>query len=583
MFDALRCVANAVHALGTALAVVPCMKTPRLSFLTFGLTLGLAAVTGCGVTQGDYANDKVQPTLAVATPERGTMSNSTELTVTGTASDDDSGVAKVTVNDAPAMMNADGSFSATVQVAEGVQLLRTVVTDRAGNISTDTRAVMAGTLVKATDPLTNAVIAKIDASALTALGQMVSKQIAAFDLTAAIGTDAPLAESGGSCLGYKATLQKIDKGAVTIALVPGAGKLGTKVTVANLDVKVKVNFKAACIGGSSTVRIRATATKLSGDLALSATGGQLAAAVNALDITFDNFDVDASGVPGAVVNLFQNKVNDAVTNAVRDAVRKSVPDMVETALADYSGRAFEKTVLGEKLKIAVTTDSLKIDAGGIFLSLGGKVTAANGAGAEYVASPMPASAALMTSTGNIGLGVADDFLNQLFAGVWATGSLDLNVPFGTQIPAALFFGETADHASIKMLLPPAASTDASGALILTVGDALLTVLDAQGGELASFAISLTLPVSAQADTMGGVSLMVGKPVVAAQVLAQSADLPRPVTEELIIGLAELAATQVSTATNTTLQVIPVPMQTHIKNIGIKASAGYLMVGADLVP
>lgn len=559
------------------------MKTRRLSFLTFGVTLGLAAAVGCGVSQGDYANDKVQPTLAVATPERGTMSNSTALTVTGTATDDDSGVATVTVNDAPATVSADGSFSATVQVAEGVQLLRTVVTDRAGNTSTDTRAVMAGTLVKATDPLTNAVIAKIDASAVTALGQMVSKQIAAFDLTAAIGTDAPLAESGGSCLGYKATLQKIDKGAVTIALVPGAGKLGTKVTVANLDVKVKVNFKAACIGGSSTVRIRATATKLSGDLALSATGGQLAAAVSALDITFDNFDVDASGVPGAVVNLFQNKVNDAVTNAVRDAVRKSVPDMVETALADYSGRAFEKTVLGEKLKIAVTTDSLKIDAAGIFLSLGGKVTAANGTGAEYVASPMPASAALMTSTGNIGLGVADDFLNQLFAGVWATGSLDLDLPFGTQIPAALFFGETADHASIKMLLPPTASTDASGALTLTVGDALLTVRDAQGGELASFAVSLTLPVSAQATTTGGVSLMVGKPVVAAQVLAQSADLPRPVTEELIVGLAELAATQVSTATNTTLQVIPVPMQTHIKNIGIKASAGYLMVGADLVP
>ena len=583
MFAALRCLSNAARALGTALAVVTGMKTPGLSFLTFGLTLGLAAVAGCGVSQGDYSNDKVQPTLAVATPERGTMSNSTALTVTGTATDDDSGVAKVTVNDAAATVNADGSFTATVQVAEGVQLLRTVVTDRAGNISTDTRAVMAGTLVKATDPLSNAVIAKIDASAVTALGQMVSKQIAAFDLTAAIGTDAPLAESGGSCLGYKATLQKIDKGAVTIALVPGAGKLATKVTVANLDVKVKVNFKAACIGGSSTLRIRATATKLSGDLALSATGGQLAAAVNALDITFDNFDVDASGVPGAVVNLFQNKVNDAVTNAVRDAVRKSVPDMVETALADYSGRAFEKTVLGEKLKIAVTTDSLKIDAAGIFLSLGGKVTAVNGTGAEYVSSPMPASAALMTSTGNIGLGVADDFLNQLFAGVWATGSLDLDLPFGTQIPAALFFGETADHASIKMLLPPSASTDASGALSLTVGDALLTVLDAQGGELASFAISLTLPVSAQADTMGGVSLMVGKPVVAAQVLSQSADLPRPVTEELIVGLAELAATQVSTATNTTLQVIPVPMQTHIKNIGIKASAGYLMVGADLVP
>ena len=559
------------------------MKTPRLSFLTFGVTLGLAAVAGCGVSQGDYTNDKVEPTLAVATPERGTLSNSTQLTVTGTATDDDSGVAKVTVNDASATVNSDGSFSATVQVAEGVQLLRTVVTDRAGNTSTDTRAVMAGTLVKASDPLTNAVIAKIDANAITTLAHMVSNQISALDLTAAIGTDVPLAESGGSCLGYKATLQKINKGAVTLALVPGAGKLSTTVTVANLDVQVKVNFKAACIGGSSTVRIRATATNLSGDLALSATGGQVAAAVNALDISFDNFDVDASGVPGAVVNLFQNKVNDAVINAVRDAVRASVPDMVKTALADYSGRAFERTVLGEKLTVAVTTDALVIDAGGIFLSLGGKATAANGPGAEYVASPMPASAALMTSTGNIGFGVADDFLNQLFAGVWVTGSLDLDLPFGSQIPAALFFGDTADHAKIKMLLPPSTSTDASGALTLTVGDALLTVLDAQGGELASFAVSLTLPVTAQVDAMGGVALMVGKPVVAAQVLAQSPSLPRPITEELIVGLAELAATQVSTVTNTTLSVIPVPMQTHIKNIGIKASAGYLMVGADLVP
>jgi len=392
-----------------------------------------------------------------------------------------------------------------------------------------------------------------------------------------------LSESGGSCLGYKATLQSITKGATTFAMTPSAGKLGTAVSVANLDVKVKVNFKAACIGGSSTVRIRAKVTKLNGDLALSATAGQLAAAVDNLDIAFENFDVDASGVPGAVVNLFQNKVNDAVTKAVRDAVRTSVPGMVQNALADYSGRSFEQTVLGEKLKVGVTTDTLSIDSNGIFLALGGKVTATNGMGAQYVSSPMPASAALMNSAGNIGLGVADDFLNQLFAGVWATGSLDLKLPFGTQIPAALFFGDTADHATIKLLLPPSASTDASGALVLTVGDALISVEDAQGGSLASFAVSLTLPLSAQADAAGKVGLTVGKPAVAAQVLSQSADLPRPVTEELIVSLADLAATQLSTATNTTLQVIPVPMQNNIKNLAIKGSAGYLMVGADLTP
>jgi hypothetical protein len=560
------------------------MKTDSLvtARSMLSLTLGAAALTGC-VTQANYSHDKTQPTLAVLTPERGTTSDVTELTVTGNAGDDDSGVASLTINDTPVKLNNDGSFSATVQVAEGVQLLRTVVTDRAGNKAADTRAVMAGPLANAADPLTNAVIAKIDTSALTALGKMVGTQVDALDLTAAVGANALLSESGGSCLGYKATLQSITKGASTFAMVPSTGKLGTAVTVANLDVKVKVNFKAACIGGSSTVRIRATMTNLNGDLALSATAGQLAAAVDNLDIAFENFDVDASGVPGAVVNLFQNKVNDAVTKAVRDAVRKSVPGMVQNALADYSGRSFEKTVLGEKLKVGVTTDSLSIDGNGIFLSLGGKVSATNGMGAQYVASPMPASAALMNSAGNIGLGVADDFLNQLFAGVWATGSLDLKLPFGTQIPAALFFGDTADHATIKLLLPPSASTDASGALVLTVGDALISVEDAQGGSLASFAVSLTLPLSAQADAAGKVGLTVGKPGVAAQVLSQSADLPRPVTEELIVSLAELAATQLSTATNTTLQVIPVPMQNNIKNLAIKGSAGYLMVGADLTP
>jgi hypothetical protein len=346
---------------------------------------------------------------------------------------------------------------------------------------------------------------------------------------------------------------------------------------------VKVNFKVACIGGSSTLHITASKATLVGDLAISANAGQIAAAANNLDITFENFNVDASGFPGAIVNLFQNKVNTAVTNAVRDAVRTSVPGMVQTALADYSGRSFEKSVLGEKLKVSVSTDNVSVASDGLFLSLGGKITVANGAGAQYVSTPMPANAALMATSGNIGLGVADDFLNQMLSGVWASGALDTKLPFGTQIPAALFFGDTADHATIKLLLPPDASTSAGGNLNITIGDALITVADKQGAELASFVISMTLPVTAQADATGKIGLTVAKPIVAAQVLSQSADLPRPVTEDLLVGLAELGAKQLATATASTLDVIPVPMKNNIKNIGINTSAGYLMFGAELVP
>lgn len=546
------------------------------------LPLCVSLVTAAACAQTDFSHDKTPPTLTLTSPERGLMAATGGITVTGTAIDDDAGVTSVTVNGVQAKLAANGEFTATVDVASGVQLIETIAVDRGGNQRKDVRAVMTGTLAKVTDEVQDAVVARLGTSALTNLGSQLGKQATAMDFTALAKAANPLAQSGGSCLGYTANLESIQKGGVRVGLLAKDGALDTQVGIDQLAVRVKVNFKVACIGGSSPLTLSARTATVTGALQLAARNGTLTSAVNGADIVFADLNVDASGIPGAVIDLFQDRVNNAARDAVRDAVRNALPQLITSELASLTGQSLEQPLLGEQLKIALATDTIALSPAGLRIGLRGKMLMGGNTAATYVANPESADAALAAAGDHAGVGFADDLFNQLFAGAWAVGALDTKFAFGPELPVGALFGDTAAGLSLKLLLPPTLSADTNGKLALTIGDALVEIYDTNAQALAQFTVSMQVPISVGGNGTSP-TLNLDKPLVTPMILGQSPDLPRELTEDLITGVVELAASQLTGKLTTAVRTLPLPLQQYLSNVALAAEHGYLLVTAAIAP
>ena len=84
--------------------------------------------------------DKTSPSLSVSTLSDGTWTANGTLNVSGTVSDNGSGVQGVTVNGSAATVT-DSTFSQVVILEIGADVISVTVTDSAGNTITDTRTI----------------------------------------------------------------------------------------------------------------------------------------------------------------------------------------------------------------------------------------------------------------------------------------------------------------------------------------------------------------------------------------------------------------------------------------------------------
>lgn len=107
-------------------------------------TIKFFAVSSAGtieqVKSETYTIDTVNPILALSTLPDGAYTNNAVLNVAGTATDNVA-IQSVTINGTALTVNADGAFSLAITLATGTNSITTVVTDKAGNTTTDTRTI----------------------------------------------------------------------------------------------------------------------------------------------------------------------------------------------------------------------------------------------------------------------------------------------------------------------------------------------------------------------------------------------------------------------------------------------------------
>ncbi|MEZ4366092.1 MAG: hypothetical protein R2939_07365 [Kofleriaceae bacterium] len=518
------------------------------------------------------------PELEITSPTRGTFAEGDLIEVRGVVRDD-AAAPTVTVNGVAAEVASDGQFRVVVPVAAGVSILETVADDGAHQVK-DVRAVLAGELRPVTEPVVDALGAQVSPAAFAALSSVLTDTLSALDLNALAKAHNPLYDNGG-CLGAKVNIVKATTTGAHVALVPAADGLATEVAIDGLDVIIGVKYKVACIGDSTVIRVRADQVRVRGDLTLAVDDGVLAAGLDRASVALPGFSIQTGGLPGVIVGLLDGKIKDAVEDALLDVVRDELPGLAADALNELTGGVQTVDALGHELALGLVPRTATIDAAGLRLSLDASAVVSGGEGAVYAATATPLAGAMDGGAG-MAVAIADDALNQVLAGLWSVGAIDLALPEDVAATLALLIDDEVATVTLSPTLPPSARA-ADGALAVTLGDLILTARAADGEALAELALSIETGLAVEPTAAGGLRLALGEPRVWAQVLVESARVDRPLAADEFEDVVGAAWGLLGPALGEALDAITVPSIAGVSVIdaAVAGRDGYLVVEASL--
>ena len=556
------------------------MTPARPAALVIGL---LAACTGTITRDGLDPDDHLPPTVEVKTPVRGTVSGDASVTVSGRASDAESAVLQVTVNGTLATLADDGSFQASITLAEGITLIETVATDGGGNTATDARAILTGTLVDQTTPVAEAIAAFISPQAMTGLADLVSTFTGGIDLTALAKSYNPVVNTGDSCNDYQAYIDSVQRGPIEVSAQPASGGIGGRVSIRDLVIRGHLNFRAVCISGSADFTITADAYDAGALIAPSLAEGTIAIGLQSVTSEFRGFNVDVNGIPGFVEDRFEDDVRNKVAAILRDKIQSIVPPLASEFLDGFVSRTYQVSLLGQTVQFSFWPSSMRwTEAGGsLVLDSNSSVMGVDG---QYVATPSQRPSDDDLASTGLRVALADDVFNQLLASVWSSGALEDTLLPGDNEGLSGALGADVDSATVTMMLPPVASFDTTtGTSRLTLGDLMVDAYSVDGGTLASVAVSAQIDLAVTTGASGQVQLVTGSPRILAQVLEQSSSLLTPLDSSKVAAIAELAIKQLTLKADDLLADIPVPglPNATIASPTFQPVSGYLMMGGEL--
>jgi hypothetical protein len=118
--------------------------------------------------------------------------------------------------------------------------------------------------------------------------------------------------------------------------------------------------------------------------------------------------------------------------------------------------------------------------------------------------------------------------------------------------------------------------DETGDLRMSIGDLILEAQDASGGDIMTFAVSLSTTLGVEATEDNHIKMHVGEPTVKAQV-TQQIDRPTPMTDHDLQNLIETVFPMVSPMVNHAMETMPLPsvMGVTLESPTLEAHGGYL--------
>lgn len=532
---------------------------------------GVLAIAACAAPRSERAEPPVvaadvAPTLLVAAPVRGTFIEDGTLSVTGRVRDD--GPVRVTVNGEAATVGADGAFSARLALAPGMALVETRATDAAGHEASDVRAVLVGPF--ASTDARALVGARLGRPAVIALGDALAASAKDIDFTAAVRPLNPIYHRRG-CLGARVDVEDVAIGAVGVTLAPAPGAIATTVDVDDVVVRLHVRYEVACLGGEAAMTVR-TRARVRGMLGGTLAGGRVRTSLAHTSVALDGFRLEIGGLPHALEYLVRPATRPAVEHALATTLTHKLPPLVDGRLAALLAGPPVGTLLGRALAVDVAPRTLEISPTGIVLA-GDLAIDVEGATARYPRSdarPPPASDA------DVDAWISADAINQLLGGLWAARAFEATVALDDLGPLRAVLAAEVHTITLALALPPTVTAD--DRLELAIGDLLITALDADGGVVQRFAVSLRTTL---AMAPGASTLATTEPTVRAQQIGDAGAVAHPLDGSAVEAIVKTAWTVVASQLDLALARVPLPGGKALVLRSVVARGGVLVLGAEL--
>ncbi|MBA3463793.1 MAG: hypothetical protein H0T46_27805 [Deltaproteobacteria bacterium] len=522
---------------------------------------------------------KDPPVLRVTSPQRSLIQNKAgQIKVEGTVTPNEvSGevVEKVLVNGVQANLNADGSFTATIDIKPGATLINTTARDQAGAVAEDTRAVLAGELRPVGSNVESAINAAMSKTAFQKLSAAAGPMIEGLNFMSILAPMQPMVrsgdENGPDCLYARGYVDGVSLSNAEIAIVPTQAGLSFRAQIDGLDVPGHANYAVACVDGSTAFRVKATRVVVTGILVVTPAGNQgFKTALTGESVTITGLDIQASGIPGTIVNLLS--LDKLLGWVISKAAPLAMEPMMNKALGGLAGPQ-EMVVMGKTLKMEVDPTAIDIDMHGAWITLDTKMLIKGTEGSPgyiFTDNSLPN----MDPGNGFALGIADDMVNQMMAQLHMTGLMNLDMHAE---------GGTFDNTKISMSLPPMISADpADGKLKLILGDMIATFTD-HGAPVAKAAINATIELKVVPASNGyGVALQLGKPTAKVTVLEDIDNVTRLTDKDLSIATEACLAGQIETVSKLLVNIpLPAVAGLQMRNMSIGSDDGYVMLKGDI--
>jgi hypothetical protein len=540
------------------------------------------AVVGCADNAYDPngpAIDPNAPRVHITSPERGTIAGDYQtILVRGTASDDSGKIASVTVNDVTADVNADGTFTASVPVTAGTNLLHAIAKDEQGNSGQESRAVVTGPMATLARQIPDSITATLSAQTFDAIGRGAAGFIKSGDIMTTIAPMNPVAhagdEAGPDCLYGQAHITALSVADATILLAPQVGGIQLSAELDNPNIGMHLQWAVACADGSRDITVSASKVLITGTLQVGIVGRNFDIKLANPQVSIQGFNLQLGGIPQDVIDMLH--LNTAMGPILGFAVEKLVVPMLNKSLA---GLNETKTidVLGTAIDIDVKPSQISFTREGGMVLLNTTMRAHDDHGSfVYVPNTIPT----MDMTQGFQLAVADDAANQLLTSMWSAKGLDTTIDFKGNGSYGTI-GTLYDSVQLETKVPP--FIDASGdKLVLTVGD-MLASFKLGGAVTTAVAINARVELTVNKGTDGQLRFDVGTPTVYVDILDEAIEGANQLSNSELEAIVSFALSRIVAVGSGSVGAIPLPAigGVSVTTLSAESQHGYLVVNGEV--
>lgn len=350
----------------------------------------------------------------------------------------------VTVNGTPTSGSpfAPGVWLAGTHIPTGViDVLVAELTTPNGRTLTRVRPVTNGVAAPIGQPSSQAAGVRLRTGGLDGLEPLIETELAALDyngIVTGIGTINVVNGGPFFSADVTPTSGNLDAQNILFDMSPDTGHVDVTVTFHNVHVDVDVTGELVFVNYNEQASIDASTAVMTGEVTfVPGPNGALEIAVSNPQATLTNFNFTLSNFLNGLVQI--GLIQDAIRDTVEDSLEATAADIVgfvNPLLADFAF-SLDLSSSGIPMQVDFPMETAGYDTDGVSLCNTAAVTPLM-SGPEsppldkYLATPATALTYPATTPGGgapygFSLCVNDDLLNQVLAGLVATGSLDLDI------------------------------------------------------------------------------------------------------------------------------------------------------------